>query len=189
MSESKCDLMLGEPIVSYDIMRADGALFEFFREFSFEKNRRPYKDGYICCALDELHREISDDDILLMEKAQKGVFELLHEQREELVRRTERFHVIQLVERNGYKLWTCNCYDYYLHKWCRVSAAHQHKERLLLDAPKIPGNNYAPSKRKTSKQRDIELIRESRKQKHMKRLAIEQQQRRNHQEQPQQKQG
>jgi hypothetical protein len=166
ITEAKGNLLVEEPILNYNAMCADGALYEFFTEFSFERNRRPYNNGYICCSLDELHMEISDDDIRLMEQSMQGIFYGNFEVRKELLKATERFHVIWVEKRNAQDIWTCDCRDYYRHKWCRVTAAHQHSEQLRLDAPRIQGTKSA-IRRKTHKQRDMDLLNVSKKQKRM----------------------
>jgi hypothetical protein len=167
MTLQKTNFKVEEPILDYEAMTADGLLFKFFREFDFEKNRFPYKEGFICCALEELHRSITEEDVQLMEDSERGIFGGDYTQREELLSRTSRFHVIKEVEKQtGVKVWTCDCYDYFLRKSCRISAAHQHRKQLERDACSIKGMKAAGN-RKTSKQRDLDKINESKRKKRM----------------------
>jgi hypothetical protein len=46
------------------------------------------------------------------------------------------------------KIWTCDCYEYYTYKWCQVTAAQQYKDRLKVDATKLPGGGQASKKRR-----------------------------------------
>jgi hypothetical protein len=163
-TEARCNLAVEEPLLNYGRMTADGVLYAFYREFSFARNRRPYKDGFICCDIGHLNDDISDQDIADMEQSQNGIFELPYTERDLLVRRTQKFHVIKQIRHSpDTLLWVCDCYDYYVQKWCRISAAHQHRQLLELHAPQIPGmGGQGNSKAKKSKrQRDMELLLQS----------------------------
>jgi hypothetical protein len=166
MTEQKTNFKQEDPILDYKRMTADGVLYDVFREFDFTKNRRVYRGGYICCSLDHLHLPITDDDIQLMEDAELGIFSGMYSQRHQLLERTQRFHLIsEKKSANGqYKMWICDCYDYFKKKWCRVAALHQHMDRLMLDSCRIQGTKSA-GRRKSQKLMDRELLNESKKQK------------------------
>jgi hypothetical protein len=167
-TEARCNLLVEEPILHYDRMTSDGVLYEFFHDFCFDTHCRKYKDGYICCDIGHLHKGISDEDIRLMELAENGVFELSFHDRETLLDRTRKFHFIRQLDHPdnpGIKLWVCDCYDYYVQKWCRISAAHQHRDALKLDAARIPGSGGHGYGRKSKRQRDMELLARSRSEK------------------------
>jgi hypothetical protein len=165
-TEARCNLAVEEPILNYGRMTADGVLYAFYREFSFDRNRRPYKDGFICCDIGHLNEDISDKDIADMEQSQKGIFELPYTERDLLVHRTKKFHVIkQICHLSETPLWVCDCYDYYVQKWCRISAAHQHRQMLELHAPQIPGVGGQGNAKKSKRQRDMELLRQSQREK------------------------
>ena len=161
-SEAKCQLSLTEPLLDYKQMCSDGVLYNFFREFDFEKNRRKYKSGYVCCGPANLDHTVTEHDIKLMEAAMNGEFEKDYTEREELVNRTEKFHVIFEKEdpRTKTKIWICDCYEYYTYKWCRVTAAHQYRNRLEVDAAKLPGGRRA-AKKKSRKDVETAMIRAS----------------------------
>jgi hypothetical protein len=161
-SEAKCQLSLSEPLLDYKLMCSDGVLYNFFREFDFEKNRCRYGDGYVCCGPADLDHTVTEEDILLMEASLRGEFEKDYTKREELINRTEKFHVIFQKEdvKTRAKIWTCDCYEYYTYKWCRVTAAHQYKDRLEVDAAKLPGGRRA-TKKKSRKEVETAMIRAS----------------------------
>jgi hypothetical protein len=168
MTEQKSNFKVEDPILDYKRMTADGVLYDFFREFDLTLNRRPYKGGYICCSLDYLHQPITDEDIKLMEDAELGIFSGTYLHRHELLERTRRFHIIKekLSFDGKHKLWTCDCYDYFKKKWCRVAALHQHMDRLYLDSHRIEGTKSS-GRRKSQKLIDRDMLNESKKQKRL----------------------
>jgi hypothetical protein len=84
-SEAKCQLSLSKPLLNYKLMCSDGVLYNFFREFDFEKNRSRYQKGYVCCGPADLDHTLTEQDILLMEASLRGKFEKDYTRQEELI--------------------------------------------------------------------------------------------------------
>jgi hypothetical protein len=108
-----------------------------------------------------------------MEQSEAGVFELPPSERQKLVERTQTFHVIKQIQHplhTDINIWVCDCYNYYVHKWCRITAAHQHRAKLQLDSGRIPGggNNTGTlnaGRKKSQRERDLDLLRQSKRKK------------------------
>jgi hypothetical protein len=101
---------------------------------------RQYRDGWIINDVIHLTKEITDEDIKLMELALGGVVpeektgEATVDTRDLLLQRTERFHfVTKSICRDGVNnipYYQCDCRDYYFHRWCFPTAYMQHREDL-----------------------------------------------------------
>jgi hypothetical protein len=128
---------------------------EYFQLFDWNIDIKSYKcDGeirYVANGIHHLDQQIIDTDIERMRSAENGTLMVSVDRRGDLVEATQRLHHLRWVRtrRKEEEHVACDCYEFYLRRWCFPSAALMHKAKLTSMTQQIPTTNRA--RRKPSK--------------------------------------
>jgi hypothetical protein len=132
------------PILEFDRAHNSDTFMKFYKLVDYNTDVAEYQGGWLMNSISHISEAITPKDIADMEKALQGEIEdnpVCRERegtRDVLLRRTNRFHHLQLDwwkpigKENCVRYIRCDCRDYYFTRWCFQSAYMQHRAELQL---------------------------------------------------------